>query len=261
MDDDARSSPIFTLHGVTRRFERGGEVVEALRGLDLAIARGELLLVMGPSGSGKSTLLHLLGGLERPTSGEVLLHLAAGATALASGAREAPLDLARLDDERLAELRRRQLGFVFQEFHLLPTLTAQENVQLPLLLDGVAEASARAAAARRLAQVGLAARADHLPDQLSGGERQRVAIARALLRQPALLLCDEPTGNLDERTSGEIEELLLAIRRERGAAMVLVTHNLRLAHRLDRVVRLEGGRLHAVQAPGTAEGAVPLTMA
>ncbi|MBL8840403.1 MAG: ABC transporter ATP-binding protein [Planctomycetes bacterium] len=250
MDDDARSSPIFTLHGVTRRFERGGEVVEALRGLDLAIARGELLLVMGPSGSGKSTLLHLLGGLERPTSGEVLLHLAAGATALASGAREAPLDLARLDDERLAELRRRQLGFVFQEFHLLPTLTAQENVQLPLLLDGVAEASARAAAARRLAQVGLAARADHLPDQLSGGERQRVAIARALIADPPVLLCDEPTGSLDSVRGQEIFALLRSLAHDEGRTVVVVTHDPAAEPFADRVVRLRDGAWLAAEGGG-----------
>ena len=250
MDDDARSSPIFTLHGVTRRFERGGEVVEALRGLDLAIARGELLLVMGPSGSGKSTLLHLLGGLERPTSGEVLLHLAAGTTALASGAREAPLDLARLDDERLAELRRRQLGFVFQEFHLLPTLTAQENVQLPLLLDGVAEASARAAAARRLAQVGLAARADHLPDQLSGGERQRVAIARALIADPPVLLCDEPTGSLDSVRGQEIFALLRSLAHDEGRTVVVVTHDPAAEPFADRVVRLRDGAWLAAEGGG-----------
>lgn len=251
MDDDARSSPIFTLHGVTRRFERGGEVVEALRGIDLAIARGELLLVMGPSGSGKSTLLHLLGGLERPTAGSVLLHLDDGATALASGgARDAALDLARLDDERLAALRRRQLGFVFQEFHLLPTLTAQENVQLPLLLDGVAEASARAAAARRLAQVGLAARADHLPDQLSGGERQRVAIARALIADPPVLLCDEPTGSLDSVRGQEIFALLRSLAHDEGRTVVVVTHDPAAEPFADRIVRLRDGAWLAAEGGG-----------
>jgi len=227
-------APLFALRGVTRRFERGGEVVEALRGVDLDVARGELLLVMGPSGSGKSTLLHLLGGLERPTSGALLFQ---------PDARERPLDLAALDDERLAALRRRTLGFVFQEFHLLATLTAQENVALPLLLDGAREPDARAAAGRRLAQVGLAARAAHLPDQLSGGERQRVAIARALVADPPVLLCDEPTGSLDSARGQEIFALLRELARGERRTVVVVTHDPAARPFADRCLTLRDGAL------------------
>ncbi len=234
MGTTASADVIFTLRGVTRHFERGGEVVAALAGVDLDVARGELLLVMGPSGSGKSTLLHLLGGLERPSAGAVQLHFKAGAP---------PLDLAQLGDEQLAELRRRHLGFVFQEFHLLPTLTAQENVLLPLLLDGVSEAQAHVAAAKRLFQVGLAARADHLPDQLSGGERQRVAIARALIADPSVLLCDEPTGSLDSARGQEIFTLLRGLAHDEQRTVVVVTHDPAALPFADRVLLLRDGRL------------------
>ncbi|MBL8841188.1 MAG: ABC transporter ATP-binding protein [Planctomycetes bacterium] len=248
----AAGSAAIRVRGLERRFLSGGQQLEILRGVDLDVAPGEAVAIVGRSGGGKSTLLHLIGLLDRPDGGSIELE---------------GIDVGKASRRVRDTLRRDRLGFVFQFYHLLPELTAEQNVLLGAMI-GVSpfqwmtsRKATRAAARELLERVGLADRANHLPNRLSGGERQRVAIARALLRQPALLLCDEPTGNLDERTSGEIEELLLAIRRERGAAMVLVTHNLRLAHRLDRVVRLEGGRLHAVQAPGTAEGAVPLTMA
>ncbi|MBM4016210.1 MAG: ABC transporter ATP-binding protein [Planctomycetes bacterium] len=234
MADSATGVALFELRGVERQFGRGGEVVVALAGVDLDVARGELLLVMGPSGSGKSTLLHLLGGLERPT---------AGCARFRPDPAAPPIDLAAQDDEALAALRRRTLGFVFQEFHLLATLTAAENVALPLLLDGIGERAARAAAERRLAQVGLAARAGHLPDQLSGGERQRVAIARALAADPPVLLCDEPTGSLDSARGQEIFALLQRLTRAEGRTVVVVTHDPAARPFADRVLTLRDGRL------------------
>ncbi|MSR46733.1 MAG: ABC transporter ATP-binding protein [Planctomycetes bacterium] len=230
----ATAVPLFSLRGVTRRFERGGEAVVALDRVDLDVARGEVLLVMGASGSGKSTLLHLLGGLERPSEGVV--HFRPDLT-------QPAIDLAALDDERLAALRRRTLGFVFQEFHLLATLTAQENVQLPLLLDGVRERDAGVAAARRLAQVGLAARASHLPDQLSGGERQRVAIARALVADPPVLLCDEPTGALDSVKGREIFALLRDLAHGEQRTVVVVSHDPAARAFADRSLELRDGAL------------------
>src|SRR6185295_6708339 len=194
------SGPLLELTGVSKSFHRGDEEVVALAEVDLVIARGELLLIMGPSGSGKSTLLHLLGGLERPTRGRVLFR--------ADRHAASPRDVATLNDEELAQLRRTAIGFVFQEFHLLPTLTAEENAMLPLLLDGAATSSAKGRARAQLERVGLTARRDHLPDQLSGGERQSVAIARALVADPPLLLCDEPTGSLDSARGREIFALL-----------------------------------------------------
>ncbi len=241
------SPPLYTLRGVVKRFARGAEEVTALREVDLTIARGELLLVMGPSGSGKSTLLHLLGGLDRPTAGSVEFRPTRDA---------APLDLGVLADEPLAEMRRRALGFVFQEFHLLPTLSALENVMLPLLLEdgrggdrggagGIrgAAAAARARAHARLVQVGLDTRADHLPDQLSGGERQRVAIARALVADPPVLLCDEPTGSLDSARGREILTLLHELTRRELRTVVIVTHDANAIPFADRLLTLRDGAL------------------
>jgi putative ABC transport system ATP-binding protein len=234
------AAPLLALEGVTRSFRRGDEEVVALDGVDLSVARGELLLVMGPSGSGKSTLLHLLGGLERPTRGRVLFHPDSGAN---------PRDLATLDDEALAHLRRTAIGFVFQEFHLLPTLTAEENAMLPLLLDGAASTAARARARATLERVGLAARRDHLPDQLSGGERQRVAIARALVADPPLLLCDEPTGSLDSARGREIFALLRELADRERRAVVIVTHDPAALPFATRVARLRDGKLEREPAP------------
>jgi putative ABC transport system ATP-binding protein len=239
----ADAGPILALESVRKSFFRGDEEVVALADVDLTVMRGELLLIMGPSGSGKSTLLHLLGGLERPTGGRVLF-----------ATRDGPRDLAALDDEALAHLRRTAIGFVFQEFHLLPTLTAQENAMLPLLLDGRSTAEAQERAERRLAQVGLAPRQSHLPDQLSGGERQRVAIARALVADPPLLLCDEPTGSLDSARGREIFGMLreLADREER--AVVVVTHDPAAIPFATRVVRLRDGRLEDEPAANRGRG-------
>jgi putative ABC transport system ATP-binding protein len=204
-----------------------GEVeVHALRGVDVDLFEGELVVLLGPSGSGKSTLLGLIAGLDRPTAGTIEV---------------AGVDIARLGEDALARFRRDTLGYVFQSFHLIPTLTAAENVAVPLEIAGVADAPARARAL--LDEVGLAARAHHYPAQLSGGEQQRVAIARAVTLGPPLLLADEPTGNLDSATGAQIIELLLRLHRERGATLVLVTHDEALARHAGRVVRLRDGRI------------------
>jgi len=224
--------PVFRLRGVTKKFRRGAEEVVALRSVDLEIARGEMLLVMGPSGSGKSTLLHLLGGLDRASAGRVEFQRDGGAA----------VDLSALDDEELARLRRVALGFVFQEFHLLPTLTAEENAMLPLLLDKVPERAARERAAARLDGVGLQERRTHLPDQLSGGERQRVAIARALIADPPVLLCDEPTGSLDSARGREILALLRDLVDRERRTVVLVTHDASAVPFAHRVLTLRDGR-------------------
>ncbi|MBN8887226.1 MAG: ATP-binding cassette domain-containing protein [Rudaea sp.] len=197
-----------------------------LDGVSFSLARGDSLAIVGASGSGKTTLLGLLAGLDRPTSGEIAL----------AGER---LDV--LDEEARARLRRRRVGFVFQNFHLLPALNAEENVMLPLELEGGADARARAGDA--LARVGLAARKHHYPAQLSGGEQQRVALARAFVHAPEILFADEPTGNLDRGTGTAISDLLFALNREHGTTLVLVTHDTALAERCARRLVLSGGRI------------------
>jgi putative ABC transport system ATP-binding protein len=198
--------------------------VEILRGIDLSVGAGESVALLGPSGSGKSSLMAVLAGLERPTGGSV---------------RVDGLDFARLDEDALAVARRGRIGIVLQAFHLLPTMTAHENVAVPLELSGVADAFDRAAA--ELAAVGLAHRLDHYPAQLSGGEQQRVAIARALVTRPALLFADEPTGNLDTTTGEAIMDLLFERRRAGGATLFVITHDPALAARCDRVIALADG--------------------
>ena len=200
--------------------------VEILRGITLAVKAGETLGLVGPSGSGKSSLLMLMGGLERATGGQV--------QALGQ-------DLTALDEDRLARFRRDHMGVVFQSFHLIPTMTALENVAVPLELAGAADAFARAEA--ELRSVGLGARLDHYPAQMSGGEQQRVALARAAVTRPAILLADEPTGNLDGANGAAIMDLLFGLRDRHGATLVLVTHAPELAARCDRVVRLADGRV------------------
>jgi putative ABC transport system ATP-binding protein len=210
--------------------------VEILRGITLAVKAGETLGLVGPSGSGKSSLLMLMGGLERATGGQVL--------ALGQ-------DLTALDEDRLARFRRQNMGVVFQSFHLIPTMTALENVAVPLELAGAADAFARAEA--ELRSVGLGARLDHYPAQMSGGEQQRVALARAAVTRPAILLADEPTGNLDGANGAAIMDLLFGLRDRHGATLVLVTHAPDLAARCDRVVRLVDGRIAADELRAAAE--------
>ena len=207
---------------------RGGDPVQVLRQLDLQIQDGEFLVLVGPSGCGKSTLLNLLGGLDTPTSGSVSI----------SGE-----ELFALDEDGRAALRARLLGFVFQSFNLLPAMTALENVMLPLELAG--ESGAAVSAKALLERVGLGCRLTHYPKQLSGGEQQRVAIARAFATRPALLLADEPTGNLDAATGAAIIDLMFELNRERGTTLVLVTHDLELSRRCGRALRLAAGELQS----------------
>jgi putative ABC transport system ATP-binding protein len=214
--------------GLRRDYRVGGQTVTALDGVDLAIRPAEFVAVMGPSGSGKSTLLHLMGGLDRPTSGSVVL---------AGEALEA------LDDDALTRVRRRRIGFVFQFFNLVPTLSAEENVALPLLIDGQDLAAAAGRLDELFELVGLGDRRGHRPDQLSGGEQQRVAIARAFVARPEVVLADEPTGNLDSRTGREVLDLLRRAADERGQTLVMVTHDPVAAAWTDRVLFLRDGRL------------------
>ncbi|PAX07756.1 ABC transporter [Sphingomonas lenta] len=211
---------------LTLRLGRHPAQVEVLRGIDLAVEAGETVALLGPSGSGKSSLMAVLSGLERPSSGEVVV---------------TGLDFARLDEDALAVARRGRIGIVLQAFHLLPTMTALENVAVPMELGGARDAWDRAR--DELDAVGLGKRLHHYPAQLSGGEQQRVAIARALGPEPSLLFADEPTGNLDTATGAEIMDLLFARRAERGATLFVITHDAKLAERCARVVRLADGRV------------------
>jgi putative ABC transport system ATP-binding protein len=219
---------VYELTAVTKDYLRNDHRVEALQGVSLSIPDGEWLAVKGPTGQGKSTLLQLLGGLSRPSSGTVLLN---------------GEDLSRLPDPRITRLRAETIGFVFQSFNLLPTLTAQENVEAALVPLKAGARQRRQRAVEALASVGLADRAGHLPSELSGGQQQRVAIARALVKEPRVLLADEPTGNLDEDTAREIIALLEARWREHGLTVVLVTHDNAIAQRAQRVAVMRKGRL------------------
>jgi putative ABC transport system ATP-binding protein len=219
---------LYDLRSVSRVYGDRANTVRALRDVDLTVRDGEFLVVAGPSGSGKSTLLQLLGGLDRPTEGEVLFD---------------GRDLANLGDGELTALRLRTIGFVFQQFNLIPTLTAAQNVEFALAPRGLDAAERRAAVQRALASVGLEGRADHLPSQLSGGEQQRVAIARALANEPRVVLADEPTGNLDTATGEEIVELLRSLSNGGGRTVIVITHDPQVAEAAPRVVRLRDGAL------------------
>lgn len=212
--------------GLKRHYQRGSETVRALDGVDIDIHTGEMISILGPSGSGKTTLVNLLSCLDAPTAGELTLDGKA---------------VAGLAEDQLAGVRRGTLGFIFQKFHLIPTLTVAENVELPLMFLG--RPSDRTATLAVLASVGLARRADHLPRELSGGEMQRVAVARALITRPKVLIADEPTGNLDKHTGEAIFALLRAFVKDQGLTVILTTHNLVLGHQADRVITLEDGRI------------------
>ena len=215
------------LRGVSRTFDVGGRPVHALRGVDLRVEAGEYVAVMGPSGSGKSTMLNLLGCLDRPTEGTYVLD---------------GLDVSSLGDDELSAVRQKRIGFVFQSFHLVPRLTAAGNVELPMVFAGADPSERRRRVAAALESVGLQPRADHRPNQLSGGERQRVAIARAVVMRPAIVLADEPTGNLDSRSGAEVLELLERMNAA-GQTLIVVTHDPLLGARARRLVRLADGAL------------------
>lgn len=224
----SEAAPIVALKGLKRAFEQGGERIEVLRGVDLQIAPGEIVALLGPSGSGKSTMLQAVGLLEGGFEGAISI-AGTAAEALAGDAR--------------TKLRREHLGFVYQFHHLLPDFDARENVVMPQMILGVSRAEAEARADSLLSSLGLAHRLTHRPSQLSGGEQQRVAVARALANRPTLVLADEPTGNLDEHTADAVLAQFLALVRGEGSAALIATHNERLAAKMDRVVRLKEGLL------------------
>ena len=219
---------MYQLSGVTKRYRRGKDTIDALAGVDLTIEDGGRLVIQGPTGGGKSTLLQMLGGLDRPTSGSVELD---------------GVDLAALGEARLTKVRSENIGFVFQSFNLIPTLTAQENVETALVPLGVKAAERRTRAAEALDSVGLGERLGHLPGEMSGGQQQRVAIARALVKRPKVLLADEPTGNLDESMRDEIMTLLEGLWEEHGLTFVMVTHDSALARRAPRLATIEKGKV------------------
>jgi putative ABC transport system ATP-binding protein len=233
--------PLLEARALAKTYGTGDLRVEALRGVDLTVQQGEFLAIMGPSGSGKSTLLHLLGGVDGPTSGQVLLE---------------GDDLGSMTDDQRTLVRRRRLGFIFQSFNLLPTLSAEENVSLPLELDGVPVGRARQRAMAALESVEIAERRTHLPSEMSGGEQQRVAIARALVIEPALLLADEPTGNLDSAHGQQVITLLRELVNGRGQTIVMVTHDSGVAAFAERLVRLRDGWIESdnVQKPVAGDG-------
>lgn len=228
-------SELIRLDAVSRRFTLGGTEVAALEHVSLRVAEGEYLAVMGPSGSGKSTLLNVLGLLDRPDEGQYWL-----------GGQ----DIATLSEPALAQLRGHRIGFVFQSFHLIPRLTARENVELPLMLCGVLPAERHRRSQRLLEDLGLDNRADHRPAELSGGQRQRVAIARAMAMAPRLILADEPTGNLDSRSGEEVITLLEGLNREQGITLMVVTHDPRLGERAGRRILMNDGRISSDSGGG-----------
>lgn len=230
-----QSEAVLETRDARKVFGEGEAEVAALRGVDLAVRKGEMLAIMGRSGSGKSTLLTLLGGVDTPTSGKVMLE---------------GEDLAEMTDDERTLIRRRKIGFIFQSFNLLPILTAQENVSLPMELDGVNSAEARARALEVLEMVGMGKRKDHVPSKMSGGEQQRVAIARALAIKPAILLADEPTGNLDSANGKRVTALLRRLVDEHGQTIVMVTHDPGVAAQADRIVHLSDGLVEREEVPG-----------
>ncbi|MFD3484725.1 MULTISPECIES: ABC transporter ATP-binding protein [unclassified Streptomyces] len=225
---------MYELSGVTKQYRRGKDTVDALAGVDLTIGEGDRLVIKGPTGGGKSTLLQMLGGLDRPTAGSVLLD---------------GTDLARLGEAKLTAVRGRTIGFVFQSFNLIPTLSAQENVETALVPLGTKAKERRERAAEALRSVGLGERLHHVPSEMSGGQQQRVAIARALVKRPKVLLADEPTGNLDESMRDEIMDLLEGLWKEHGLTFVMVTHDSAIARRATRLATIKRGKITITERP------------
>jgi putative ABC transport system ATP-binding protein len=223
---------VIELHGLKRYYEIGGETVKALDGVDLTIGRGEYVSLVGPSGSGKTTLFNMIGGLDRPTEGSVLID---------------GVDISKLDAYELAWLRCRRIGYIFQSFNLITVLTAQENVALPTIFAGTSHDEGLKKAQKLLESVGLSARLHHKPTQLSAGQQQRVAIARALANDPAIILADEPTGNLDLNTGTEIIDLLHGLNKTRGLTLVAATHDLKMIKASDRVVWMRDGAVEKIE--------------
>lgn len=217
---------------LVKKYFIGDISVSALDGIDLAINRGDFISIMGPSGSGKTTLLNMLGGLDKPTEGKVILN---------------KTELSKLSDRQLTEVRRHEIGFIFQSYNLLPVLTALENVELPMLIAGKPKKERLERAHELLSMVGLDDRSDHKPDELSGGERQRVAIARALANKPAILLCDEPTGDLDTDTGKKVVSLLSKLNKEVGQTIIIVSHDQTVANRTERLYRLKDGKIDTIE--------------
>lgn len=238
-EEGVAAGPRLALSGVTRQFKQAEGAIDVLRGVDLTLTAGAMVALVGPSGAGKSTLLQICGLLEQPTDGQVRIN---------------GTDAGRLDDRARTRLRRTEIGFVYQFHHLLPEFSAQENLVIPQLIAGRARKEALARANELLALVGLTERAKHRPARLSGGEQQRVAIARALVNGPSLLLADEPTGNLDPETAEGVFDLLRQLVRGAGLAALVATHNRDLAHRMDRVVELQGGVLRDAARPAAGAG-------
>lgn len=231
---------IVAVDNLTKIYGSGDTAVTALKDVNLSMDKGECVAVMGPSGCGKSTLLNMIGGLDHPTNGSVSID---------------SVNVASMSDTELTEIRRRKMGFVFQFFNLIPVLTATENAALPLILDGVSQSEARRKAKDWLVKVGLKERLDNRPDQLSGGQQQRVAVARALVAEPALILADEPTGNLDTKASDEIADLLRQVSEEWGRAVIMVTHDPAIASHAKRIVFLKDGRIAGDKKISDAEDA------
>ena len=222
---------MISLDKIVKNYYIGSIIVEALRSVDIDISKNEFVAIMGPSGSGKSTLMNLIGALDTPTSGQYVLN---------------GTDVSKMDDNRLAEIRNREIGFIFQTFNLLPRYTALENVMLPLIYAGVPKSERSERAKTTLGEVGLADRMDHKPNELSGGQRQRVAVARALVNDPSIILADEPTGNLDSKTSVDIMKLFSHIH-ERGNTIILVTHEESIAQYAHRIIHLLDGKVDNVE--------------